>query len=44
MIDLKTYLETFISDPDMINIILGLMFLLVVMVIAKALGCGIFKS
>jgi len=40
----KEYLETFISDPDVVNIVLGLFVLLAAAAILKVLGFGIFKD
>lgn len=41
---LKEYLSTFIDDPDMVSIVLGLLVLLTAAAILKALAFGIFKD
>lgn len=40
----RNYLETFIQNPDLVDIILGLFVLLVAMAIVRALGFGLFKD
>lgn len=43
MIEFKAFLETFISDPDLVNIILGIVVFYLLSCISRALGFGLFK-
>lgn len=40
----RTYLETFIDDPDAVNIVLILLVLLAAAAILKVLGFGLYKD
>lgn len=44
MSDLRVYLETFITDSDLVNIILGIIVFYLLACISKALGFGLFKN
>lgn len=44
MTALKAYIATFISDPLLVDIVMGLFVLLAAAAILKVLGFGIFKD
>lgn len=44
MEELRTYLMTFIDDPDAVNIVLVLVVLLSAAAILKVLGFGLYKD